>query len=94
MNKEKENGINIPDEIPYDRELTAKAKILYGEIARLCGDKDSCYATNRTLGDLLNVSERAIITMMKQLKDSKYIVTFNVANIQTNQTMRVISLNK
>lgn len=73
MNKEKENGINIPDEILYDRELTAKAKILYGEIARLCGDKGSCCATNRALGDLLNCNERSIQRFIEELKKNNFI---------------------
>lgn len=94
MSKEKENGIKIPDEVLYNREITAKSKLLYGEIARLCEDTGSCYATNRALGNLLNVSVRAMTDMIKQLRDNKYITTVNVANAQTNQSMRVISLKK
>lgn len=91
---DKECGIRIPDEVLYNRELTANSKLLYGEIARLCGDTESCYATNRALGNLLNVSGRAITDMIRQLIDNKYIVTVSVANMQTNQSIRVISLNK
>ena len=94
IRKNQQLSINIPDEILYNRELTANSKLLYGEIARLCGDIGSCYATNRALGSLLNVSVRAITDMIKQLRDNKYITTVNVANAQTNQSMRVISLKK
>lgn len=94
MSKNQQLGIHIPDKVLYNREITAKAKLLYGEIARLCEDTGSCYATNRVLGGLLNVSVRAITDMIGQLRDKKYIATVNVVNAQTNQSMRVISLNK
>lgn len=63
----------IPANVRYDEELSANAKLLYGEITSLCNDKGYCWATNQYFSNLYGVSERTIRTLVKQLVDKKYI---------------------
>lgn len=86
--------INIPSKVLHNKNLKPNSKILYGEIARLSKKDGYCYASNKYLGELLNINEKSVSRLLKELKDGKYISTFSVANVQTNQAMRVISLNK
>ncbi len=63
----------IPANVRYDLDLTANAKLLYGEITSLCNDKGYCWATNNYFSQLYGISERMVQVLLKQLKDKNYI---------------------
>ncbi|MBR1385382.1 MAG: helix-turn-helix domain-containing protein [Bacilli bacterium] len=63
----------IPSIVRYDSDLTANAKLLYGEITALCNEKGYCWASNSYFSKLYGVSDRSIQMLLKQLKDKEYI---------------------
>lgn len=75
----------IPAVVRYDSDLTANAKLLYGEITALCNEKGFCWANNSYFAQLYGISERMIQILLKQLKDKKYIQI----EITDNQTRKI-----
>lgn len=63
----------IPATVRYDNDISPNAKLLYGEITSLCNQKGYCWATNEYFSTLYGVSDRTIQTLIKQLRDKKYI---------------------
>lgn len=63
----------IPANVRYDKDLSANAKLLYGEITSLCNDKGYCWATNQYFASLYEVSDRTIQNLIKQLVDKNFI---------------------
>jgi hypothetical protein len=63
----------IPAHIRYDKELTANAKLLYGEITALANEKGFCWASNEYFAELYSVSTRSITTWIGQLAKKGYI---------------------
>lgn len=70
---EKEYYINISSKILHNRSLKPNSKILYGEIARLSQKNGYCYASNKYLGELLDIKEKSVSRLLKELKDSGLI---------------------
>lgn len=65
----------IPANVRYDEELTANAKLIYGEITALCNEKGFCWAGNSYFAELYKVSKKSISTWINQLVDKGYIST-------------------
>lgn len=63
----------IPATVRYDSNLTAAAKLLFGEITALCTQRGYCWASNAYLADLYSISTRAISRMITQLREGGYI---------------------
>lgn len=63
----------IPANVRYDKDLTANAKLLYGEISALCDKGGYCWATNSYFANLYGLSQISISRLIKILKDKGYI---------------------
>lgn len=63
----------IPANVRYDTNLTANAKLLYGEITALCNDKGYCWASNNYFSNLYNVSKVSISKWVHQLEKLGYV---------------------
>ena len=63
----------IPATVRYDKGLTDKAKLLYGEITCLCNKEGYCYATNNYFANLYNCTSRAIQFTISKLQEKGYI---------------------
>ena len=57
----------IPAEVRYCKELTANAKLLYGELTALSNDKGFCWASNSYFAELYEVTPQAISKWINQL---------------------------
>lgn len=63
----------IPANVRYDKDLTAGAKLLYGEITTLCNEIEPCTETNRYFAEVFGVSKETISRRIAQLASSGYI---------------------
>lgn len=75
MNEEREATYYalIPSNVRYDKDLSANAKLLYGEITALTNKSGCCWASNNYFCELYKVSKSTISRWLKQLKDKGYI---------------------
>jgi len=68
--------ILIPDEVLYHKELPASAKLLFGDILRLCdNEKETCWASNAYFAEAFNVSIVSVSLWIKSLKKYGFIKT-------------------
>lgn len=57
----------IPISILENKNLSANAKLLYGEIMALSKKSGKCYATNKYIAEILGLSYRSIPNLLKEL---------------------------
>lgn len=62
----------IPGEVRYS-DLSANAKLLYGEISALCNEKGFCWASNQYFAELYGVHKDTISKWIGQLKSMGFI---------------------
>lgn len=63
----------IPASVRYDEDLTANAKLLYGEITALCNQTGQCWASNEYFSELYGVSKETISRWISGLKRNGHI---------------------
>lgn len=85
----------IPAKIRYDEELTANAKLLYGEITALCNEKGICWASNEYFARLYGTSKSTISRLIRQLSQKEYIFIKMFYKKDSKEIeKRIISINK
>ena len=82
MNDEAKNTkyIEIPIGVVKDNSISSTAKVLIGLIITLSMKDGYCYASNKYLGNILNVSIRTITSCLSSLKNRGFIYTKDIYN--------------
>lgn len=70
----------IPANVRYDKEVTANAKLLYGEIAALSNKEGYCWASNEYFADLYEVTTKSISDWIGQLAKKGHIKIELISN--------------
>jgi len=76
----------IPSDIFFDKNVSDKAKLLFGLVANFCNKYGKCYVSNKYFGEVLDRSESTISRLISELVESGYlksIVDKNDANKRT-----------
>ena len=64
---------NLPPQVRFDRQLSANAKLLYGEIKALCDQQGYCWAGNDYLASLYGVQAKVVSRWINQLRQRGHI---------------------
>lgn len=67
------HDIRIPSRVCFDRQLSASAKLLYGEIARLCEQQGSCPMSNHYFAGLYQVTPKTVAAWVAQIEAAGYL---------------------
>lgn len=95
MNKQKLKGLWIPAEILLNTELTDKEKLILSIILYLSKDNDNCFASNRYIANIVNVTPDRVSKIISSLKNKKYInVKLKYKKESKEIESRQIELNK
>lgn len=60
-------------DILYNKEISAKQKVLYAIISNLANEKGYCFASNNYLAELMGTSARSLQRDLKELEDKRLI---------------------
>ena len=73
MNKQKLKGLWIPAEILLNEELTDKEKLILAMILYLSEETSSCFASNKYIANIVNVTADRVSKIISSLRDKNYI---------------------
>ena len=65
----------VPAFVRYDTNITANAKLLYGELTALSNKYGYCFAKNKYFADIYNVDVRTIRRWISELIKSGHVFT-------------------
>lgn len=72
MSNKKSFGI-VSKDVLTDPELSIQAKGLYSLLCTYANKQRECFPSRSTLADIMNVSQRYIYKLMKELKSKEYL---------------------
>ena len=70
---QKLKGLWIPAEILLDEELTDKEKIILSMILYLSDETGSCFASNKYIASIVNVTSDRVSKIVSSLKEKGYV---------------------
>ena len=70
---QKLKGLWIPAEILLNKELSDKEKIILSMILYLSEEKGSCFASNKYISIIVNVTPERVSKIISSLKDKGYV---------------------
>lgn len=73
MSKQKLKGLWIPAEILLNNELSDKEKIVLSMVLYLSDDTGSCFASNKYIANIVNVTSDRILKIVSSLKEKGYV---------------------
>ena len=73
MSKQKLKGLWIPEEILLNNDLSDKEKIILSMILYLSDETGSCFASNKYIASIVNVTSDRVSKIVSSLKDKGYI---------------------
>ena len=73
MRKQKLKGLWIPAEILLNNDLSDKEKIILSMILYLSDETGSCFASNKYIASIVNVTANRVSKIISSLKDKRYI---------------------
>ena len=73
MNKQKLKGLWIQAEILLNEELTDKEKLILAMILYLSEETSSCFASNKYIANIVNVTADRVSKIISSLRDKNYI---------------------
>ena len=73
MNKPKLKGLWIPVEILLDEQLSDKEKLILSMILYLSDETGSCFASNKYIASIVNVTSDRVSKIISSLKKKQYI---------------------
>ena len=73
MSKQKLRGLWIPADILLNEKLSDKEKIILSMILYLSDEKGSCFASNKYIASIVNVTSDRVSKIVSSLKEKEYI---------------------
>jgi DNA-binding MarR family transcriptional regulator len=68
--------VTIPMILVKDKNISPNSKILFGIVANLSNERGYCWASNKYIGEILDIHEISVSRMLKELIDCGYIIRF------------------
>ena len=90
MGKQKLKGLWIPAEILLNADLSDKEKIVLSMILYLSDGTGSCFASNKYIASIVNVTSDRVSKIVSSLKDKE---DFLVTDVEHKEQSRVIINN-
>ena len=70
---QKLKGLWIPAEILFNKDLSDKEKIILSMVLYLSEEKGSCFASNKYIASIVNVTPERVSKIISSLKDKEYV---------------------
>ena len=70
---QKLKGLLIPAEILLNEDLSDKEKIILSMVLYLSEEKGSCFASNKYIANIVNVTHERVSKIISSLKDKGYV---------------------